>query len=181
METLNIDKVTTKTKEQVIYFHPILTTLTFIVTLPYYLAFCYLSYNSWMNNKIGLFVLYITTFILLTPSFLKILKAFVRLILNKPGIRLTKFRLYDYLNNIDLRWADIKQLSPFDLRWWSYLSVENLSEPILPKQSKNPLTYLFLLKKMFIKRRRILKINLFLLKGKNTDILAIIKLYSEAK
>jgi len=110
-----------------------------------------------------------------------IFKAFTSFILNKPAIRLTKFRLYDHWNHADFRWADIKKTSYSNTNSWAYISTENLDVPIIFKEIKNPIKYIYLLSVRFIKRRKIRKISLILLKGKNADILSDIIRYSEYK
>jgi hypothetical protein len=181
METLNVKKNKAQTGEQIFYFHPIFTTLAFIFTLPYYFSLVYFAYKSWNNKDFDIVLPYLLTFLLFAPISLKILKAFIRFTLGKPAIRVTDFQLNDYLNNVDVRWADIKKLLPFNLRWWSLLSIEVLSEPKRLRQINSPIKRLLMTFNQFMKRKRILKINLLLLEGKNVDILSSIKLHSQKK
>ena len=181
METILIDDTEKQTREKLIYFHPIFTTLLFVITLPYSFALIYFCYSSWVDNKLKLLLIIAFTFLVMIPTFSRIFRAFLRLVLKKPAIGLTKFRFYDHIHNVDFRWADVKQLPTNKLSWWSYLSVENLAIPIIHHQIKNPLKYIYLVVERFINRRKIRKINLFILQGKNSEILSDIIMYSYAK
>ena len=181
MKSTSVDNIKIQTKEKLIYFHPVYTTILFLIVLPYSCAVIYLLHNSWTNNQLKLFALITFTIVILTPAFLMVFQAFLRLILNKPAIRLTKFRLYDHLNHVDFRWGDVKKTAQSNINSWAYISTENLDVPIIFKEIKNPIKYVYLLCVRFIKRRKIRKINLILLKGKNVDILSDIIRYSECK
>ena len=181
METILIDDTEKQTREKLIYFHPVFTTLLFVITLPYSFALIYFCYSWLVDNKLKLFLIFAFTFLFMIPTFSRIFRAFLRLVLKKPAIQLTKFRFYDHIHNVDFRWADVKQLPTNKLSWWSYLSVENLAIPIIHHQIKNPLKYIYLVVERFINRRKIRKINLFILQGKNSEILSDIIMYSYAK
>jgi hypothetical protein len=181
LETILIDDTEKQTREKLIYFHPVFTTLLFVITLPYSFSLIYFCYTSWVDNKLKMLLIIAFTFLVMLPTFSGIFRAFLRLVLKKPAIRLTKFRFYDHIHNVDFRWADVKQLSTNKLSWWSYLSIENLAIPIIRQQINNPLKYIYWVVERFINRRKIRKINLFILQGKNSEILSEIIMYSYAK
>ena len=181
METITLRNNANKMTDQTFYYHPIYTTIFFILNGLFYANIGYLGYESFIENKIGLTILYVVTLIFISVLLIKMLKVFVRLILKRPGLKLTNFRLYDHYNNIDLRWADLQQTSHPNSHIFSYVSIEKKDDHLKLKQPGNIFKRVFSGVGRFINRRRIYRINLLLLKGKNKDILNAIHLFSQRK
>jgi len=173
MDTSVIDKINIEDKEQHFYYHPLYTTLAFLITLPYYFGFGTLFYFCWTTNKTNLLFGFLAAFVLLSNPFLLIANAFVKLLFRKPAIVLTEKCLVDNWNNLKLNWTDIKQISSFNFRW-SFICVNTIKDNVVFRQILNPSKFLFMgLERLF--SGRTLKINLSLLKDKNSFIVSTIE------
>ena len=179
MNTSDIDKINIEDEEQYFYYHPLYTTLAFLITLPYYFGFGTMFYLCWTTNKTNLLFGFLAAFILLSNPFLLITNAFVKLLLRKPAIVLTEKYLFDNWNNLKLEWADIKQISSFNFRW-SFICINTIKDKVVFRQIINPSKFLFMgLERLF--SGRTLKINLSLLKDKNSYIVSTTKYFWRTK
>lgn len=179
MDTSDIDKINMEDEEQHFYYHPLYTTLAFLITLPYYFGFGTLFYLCWTTNKINLLFGFLTAFLLLSNPFFLIANAFIRLLFHKPAIVLTEKHFVDNWNNIKLNWTDIKQISSFNFRW-SFICINTTKDKIVFRQILNPSKFLFMgLERLF--SGRTLKINLSLLKDKNGYIVSKTKYFWRTK
>jgi len=179
MDTSDIHKTNIEDKDQHFYYHPLYTTLAFLITLPYYFGFGTLFYFCWTTNKTNLLFGFLAAFILLSNPFLLIANAFVKLLFRQPAIVLTEKCLIDNWNNLKLNWADIKQISSFNFRW-SFICINTTKDKIVFSQILNPSKFLFMgLERLF--SGRTLKINLSLLKDKNSYIVSTTKQFWRIK
>jgi hypothetical protein len=179
MDTADIDNIYIEDEEQHFYYHPLYTTIAFLITLPYYFAFVTLFYFCWTTNKTNLLFGFLAAFVLLSNPFLLIANAFIKLLFHKPAIVLTEKCLIDNWNNLKLNWTDIKQISSFNFRW-SFICVNAIKDKVVFRQILNPSKFLFMgLERLF--SGRTLKINLSLLKDKNSYIVSTTKQFWRTK
>ncbi len=179
MDTSDKHKTNIEDKDKHFYYHPLYTTLAFLITLPYYFGFGTLFYFCWTTNKTNLLFGFLAAFILLSNPFLLIANAFIKLLFRQPAIVLTEKCLIDNWNNLKLNWADIKQISSFNFRW-SFICINTTKDNIVFSQILNPSKFLFMgLERLF--SGRTLKINLSLLKDKNSYIVSTTKQFWRTK
>jgi hypothetical protein len=179
MDISDIQKTSIEDKDQHFYYHPLYTTLAFLITLPYYFGFGTLFYFCWTTNKTNLLFGFLAAFILLSNPFLLIANAFVKLLFRQPAIVLTEKYLFDNWNNLKLNWADIKQIGSFNFRW-SFICINTTKDNIVFSQILNPSKFLFMgLERLF--SGRTLKINLSLLKDNNSYIVSTTKQFWRTK
>jgi hypothetical protein len=179
MDTSGIDKINIEDEERYFYYHPLYTTLAFLITLPYYFGFGTLFYLCWTTHKTNLLFGFLAAFVLLSNPFLLIASAFVKLLFHKPAIVLTGKYFVDNWNNLKLNWTDIKQISSFNFRW-SFICVNTINDKVVFRQILNPSKFLFMgLERLF--SGRTLKINLSLLKDKNSYVVSTTKQFWRTK
>jgi len=179
MDKILSDKIIMEDNEKLFYYHPVYTTLAFLLSLSYFLGFGIFFYLCWTTNKTNLLVGFIAVFVLLSNPFSLLVNAFVRLIFHKPAIVLTDKHFFDHWNNMKLNWTDIKQISSFNFHW-AFICINTTTDKIVFRQILNPSKFIFMgLERLF--SGRTLKINLSLLKDKNGYIVSTTKYFWRTK
>jgi hypothetical protein len=175
METLDSDKINIEEEGHLFFYHPVYTTLAFLITLPYYFGFGTVLYFSWTTSKTNLLIGFLVAFLLLSNPFLLITNAFVKLLLHKPAIVLTQKHLVDNWNDIKISWSDINKISSLSSRW-SFICIKTIQDKVVFSQLLNPSKFLFMRLERLLSGWT-LKINLSLLKDKNSYIVSTTKYF----
>ena len=177
MSTLSIDEKGILQEEEIFYFNPFFTTLTFIGSLWNCLFFGYILYYTRATNKLAFCAIILIAFIFVLLFFIKAANAFKRLLLHQPAMKVSKNKLYDYWNNKEINWVNVAGIST-SYRWWDAINVMDFSYWIVKVQSDRTANYYTRVVDKFLSKRR-LKVGMSILNGKNDDIANSIKKYSK--
>ncbi len=177
MSILSIDEKGILQEEEIFYFNPFFTTLTFLGSSWNCVLFSYLVYFTSANSKWLFCAIALLGFVFVLLFFIKAANAFKRLLLHQPAMKISKNKLYDYWNNKEINWVNVAGIST-SYRWWDAINVMDFSYWIVNGQTNKNANYYTRVVDKFLSKRR-LKVGMSILKGKNDDIADSIKKYSK--
>ena len=157
-----------------ISYSPSSVTFHFLLTTAIYVAFSFLLIQSVQNQKPLAIYFCIGSMLLLIYPAARFIKCFIAYKSSQPAVILTKDLYIDKTQNIEVAWQDIKDIRMTTFRT-SFLAIAVNDNAIIYRQAKNPVHRFFMWTNTLSGEP--LMINFSLLKGKNNDILLLIKDY----
>jgi hypothetical protein len=155
-----------------ISYSPISVSIHFVLTAAILILFSFgLSHSIQHHKTIGIYFCIAWLLVFFYPATIYI-KTFIAFVLKKPAIVLTKDFYRDNVQNIIIPWGEIKDIRITTLKV-SFLTIAVKNNSVIYKQVQNPIKKFFMWSNTFSGKP--LMTNLSLLKGKNKDILNIVK------
>ncbi len=142
-------------------------TIHFCIGIFFFAILTNLSIHTY--NRLGAVIFLTILFLLAGPLYISSIKNFIRLILGKPSIILSREYYIDKINGITIKWEDINSISSSKYSHWTFLTFKLHDDTLIFRQIKNPIYNLFVRLESLLTKTTF-KTNSSFILGDNDDI-----------